>query len=525
MQWLHTWTGLVFGWIIFLVFFNGTAAYFRQEITTWMKPEIAAAIDPAKSVSGAVAFLKMKAPNAETWTISVPDNRYPGSDVTWQARPKPGEAPTEEEDDQRLPPDRRATIDANGRPLVIRDTEGGDYFFQFHYAFHYLPQFLGLLVVGMASLGLMVALTTGLIIHRRIFAEFFTFRPGQGVRSRLDAHTTFSVLALPFHLMITYSGVAILMFFFMPWAMFANYSNPLPYFEMIISRTHTAPASGHTAPLVSVNTVLSAAEVVWKGGRAERIRVTNPGNTNATITVDRHLNGLVAGPNANLTFNGVTGALVGPTSQTSAAATAIFSLHLAHFARPALRWLLFLCGATGTAMVASGLILWTAKRRRNLLDPEYSRRGFQIVETLNVAVLAGYPAATAALFWANRLLPLSIASRANVEILCAFGCWGLLLVWSAARPMRKARVEVLGVAALLFLLLPIVNAATSARGTLASLMRGDPLYSGFDFVSLVLGLLFATAAMLTRRRTYLPAPPALADPIAAIGPTILEGTE
>ncbi len=448
MQWLHTWTGLVAGWIIFLIFFNGSAAYFRQEITTWMKPELAAAIDSAKSVSGAVTFLKVKAPDAESWTISVPDDRYPVSDVTWKPKPKPGAVPVREDDDQQTPPDRRAIIDAAGQALATRDTEGGDYFFQFHFALHYLPLFLSTVLVTLASLGLMVALTTGIIIHRRFFAEFFTFRPRQGVRSWLDAHTTFAVLALPFHLMITYSGVAILMFFFMPWAVFATHSNPQAYFAKIFSGPTIPTAIGHAAPLVSVNTVMSAAEVIWKGGRAERIRITNPGDASATIILDRHINGLIAGPDASLTFNGVTGALIPPTSESNTANTtgaAIFNLHEAHFARPALRWLLFLSGAVGTTMVASGLILWTEKRRRKRLDPNYSRRGFQVVDTFNVAVIAGYPAATAALFWSNRLLPLSLASRGNDEILCAFGCWGLLLVWSALRSTRKAWVEVLGV--------------------------------------------------------------------------------
>jgi hypothetical protein len=55
-------------------------------------------------------------------------------------------------------------------------------------------------------------------------------------------------------------------------------------------------------------------------------------------------------------------------------------------------------------------------------------------------------------------------------------------------------------------------------------MRGDPLYIGFDLVSLALGLVFATAALLAGRRTSLPAPPAFADPILP-GQPILEGAE
>ena len=43
MAWLHTWSGLLVGWVLFLVFAAGTAAYWRPEITFWMKPEMHAA--------------------------------------------------------------------------------------------------------------------------------------------------------------------------------------------------------------------------------------------------------------------------------------------------------------------------------------------------------------------------------------------------------------------------------------------------------------------------------------------------
>ena len=37
---LHTWSGLLVGWILFAVFATGTAAYYREEISLWMKPEL-----------------------------------------------------------------------------------------------------------------------------------------------------------------------------------------------------------------------------------------------------------------------------------------------------------------------------------------------------------------------------------------------------------------------------------------------------------------------------------------------------
>ena len=40
MSWLHTWSGLIFGWALFAMFLTGTLAFFRPEITRWMQPEI-----------------------------------------------------------------------------------------------------------------------------------------------------------------------------------------------------------------------------------------------------------------------------------------------------------------------------------------------------------------------------------------------------------------------------------------------------------------------------------------------------
>ncbi|WP_228270098.1 phosphoenolpyruvate carboxylase, partial [Acinetobacter oleivorans] len=32
MAWLHSWTGLIFGWLIFAIFLMGSLSYYRHEI-------------------------------------------------------------------------------------------------------------------------------------------------------------------------------------------------------------------------------------------------------------------------------------------------------------------------------------------------------------------------------------------------------------------------------------------------------------------------------------------------------------
>jgi uncharacterized iron-regulated membrane protein len=40
MNWIHSWSGLLFGWLLFTVFLTGTLTIFDNEITYWMQPEL-----------------------------------------------------------------------------------------------------------------------------------------------------------------------------------------------------------------------------------------------------------------------------------------------------------------------------------------------------------------------------------------------------------------------------------------------------------------------------------------------------
>ena len=38
MAWLHTWSGLVVGWLLFVIFVGGTIACFDKELDDWAQP-------------------------------------------------------------------------------------------------------------------------------------------------------------------------------------------------------------------------------------------------------------------------------------------------------------------------------------------------------------------------------------------------------------------------------------------------------------------------------------------------------
>ena len=40
MAWLHTWGGLIVGWVLFAIFLGGTLACFDKELDYWMRPAL-----------------------------------------------------------------------------------------------------------------------------------------------------------------------------------------------------------------------------------------------------------------------------------------------------------------------------------------------------------------------------------------------------------------------------------------------------------------------------------------------------
>lgn len=490
---LHTWAGLLVCWLLLLMFTSGTASYFRDEINLWMKPELhGAAMQPAsvtRAGETAVQVLQRRAAQAKHWFITLPTARTPYSRATWSGP------------DGKL---HTALIDpATGAELPsARDTHAGAFLSRLHFDLYYVPPQTGRWIAGLCAMVLLVSLVSGVITHRRIFRDFFTFRPGKGARSWQDAHNAVGVFALPFHLMITYTGLVTLMFMYMPSAGQVVYKDDK---GALLSDIHPsvgkpAKAAGVHAPLAPVGPVLEQARRHWQGRAAGSISIANPNDAHARITVTRAAGGDLSNKQPAMQFDGASGAQLAASGDAASAALAthgvLYGLHIARFAEPLLRWLFFISGLAGTAMVATGALLWAAKRQRQ------SGAGARLVHGLNIGCIAGLPIAYGAYFWANRLLPQELAQRADRETAVFFAAWGaalLLAQWRQGRAMWRWQ---LACGALLLGGLPILNAVTTNTHALAVITRhAAPLsVAAFDMTVLALGALLAVAAVRLGRK-------------------------
>ena len=496
MAWLHTWAGLIFGWLLFAIFLTGTLAYFKDEISHWMQPEIPArSLSSAASLTLAQRYLEQHAAGASRWLIDLPDAREPGLSVRWQQAPaKPGTRGQFTE--KRLDPQTGAEVQG-------RDTRGGEFFYRFHFQLQ-MPYPWGRWLSTIAAMVMFVALISGIITHKKIFKDFFTFRPRKGQRSWLDGHNAVGVLVLPFHLMITYSSLVIFMSMVMPASILTAYKGDAEaFYDEVFPASNTPDMAGKPGQLAPLAPLLERASEQWSGGRTGSLTVNNPGDANASVILARDgADRVVHDFGSAVTFNGVTGQLLSATPKQAmpmVIAGSFYGLHMGHFAGPVLRWLYFMCGLAGTAMIGTGLVIWLGKRQLKHAKSGVMPFELRLVEVLNIASLSGLMVAVAVFFWANRLLPVAMAGRADWEVNSFFIVWGLSVLHAIVRRGRAAWVEQLALTALLFCALPLLNALTTPYHLGVTLMQGDWAMAGFDLTCLGSGLFFAWTAWKMQR--------------------------
>ncbi|QEI07122.1 PepSY domain-containing protein [Pigmentiphaga aceris] len=489
---VHTWTGLLVGWILFAMFLTGTVSFFRDELSQWMRPEVRTTtlVDAATAANRVGDTLQRIAPDSPAWYITFPDARANTAQVTWRG--------TKGFESGAFDP-------ATGQRLEARETRGAEFFYIFHFQLHYLPVIWGRIIAGICAMFMLIAIVTGVIVHKKIFVDFFTFRWGKGQRSWLDAHNVLSVFGLPFHLMITYTGLITLMALYVPWGIQAQYPTQADRArfnsEFSAFLNPTKPA-GEAAPLLPLATFVQAAEQHWKDGQAGRLQVINAGDKTARVVVVRRDSQRISNSPSYQIFDGVTGEVLKTVDGARPAAETrgvLYGLHIGRFADDTLRWLYFLCSLGGTAMVGTGLVMWTVKRRTKLPDPTRPHIGFRLVERLNIASIAGLSIAMAGMLWLNRLLPVGLAQRAEWEINGFFIIWGVTLLHAIARPAKRAWLEQLWAGVALLALLPVFNLIATSRGLINSVRDGDWVFAGVDLMLLALAALLAEIARRTAK--------------------------
>lgn len=479
MSWLHTWSGVVLGSIMFVIFFMGTLSIFAGETDQWFWPQARhAGPTPVVSLDRMLeAALAVSGDHPDFINLIAPTNRAP---VPWVIV-SPKEGPTWIYHIDPNTYEMRGAIDSAGVS-------------QFLYPMHYRLQLpYGRWIVGFVSMFMVISLISGIIIHKKIFADFFTFRRDKKMpRRSLDLHNLTAVIAMPFHLMITVTGILIFSSLYLQPALHAIYPGTQAGRAELTSDAQgftQRPPSGEThLRISSIDAMRTRAERYWHGQPLASAFIVNPHDADGYVSMSMLGTEQVQDHRMAVHFDVNSGATLAEPEVSFAynIQTFIVGMHEIHFDHQLLRWLYFLGGVAGSVMIATGYIYWLETRR--LKHSREGGSGLNVVEALTIWGVMGLLTATAAFFVVNQLLPRGAWSFLGVSRIF----WEVIvfyIVWFAAIPhgalrKRKAWFDQSLILAGLCSIAPVLNWTVTGDHLLRTIVTGQWAIAGVDLMLL-----------------------------------------
>lgn len=485
MAWLHTHIGLYFGWFMFIIFLMGSLSYYKNEINIWAEPQIAHyQTEQTTAIKSAYQYLQENGENAKEWHIKLAQPQVqPANLVYWFN--------DEEYNKSTLHPETGEDI------LLDNEFALGDFFYQFHFQLYGLPIKATQLWISFVAFILLLTLISGIITHKKILTDFFTLRTFKSQRTWLDIHNLTAVSALPFFIIMCFTGLAILFYVYFPQSIQHFYPKSTDYFREIREHTSTLNVQNpQPAQMQELDIFLQHVQQHWGDAPIARISVIAPQQSHAVIRFEQRKDHTLTLNPARLEFNAITGELLensrnrSPLAQINAG---IYALHLAPFSSSLLRLCLFISGLLGCMMIGAGLLLWSIKRQIKYQQQNETLGQF-FVDRFNTATLVGLPMAVIASFYAVRLDAIIRAVGLNDFfgfnfITCFLFLWLFSFVISLLTPKIRLWGSQLIVLSILCLTLPMVNLIYLIQQDIVNSIHQYWLFLRIDIWMILLGIL------------------------------------
>jgi uncharacterized iron-regulated membrane protein len=542
MTWLHTWFGLALGYVLMVCFFFGSLSVFDREIDRWAIPEtrfepqampsfdklllpilaqvqpdadhyeadIRRLMDPAALAKNGLPARESLKP-VEYWAYTT--HRDPvlrmGGDF---------DVPNPKDPDAHNHVHGSVTIDPRSGTVLPAERFhkiGSEFFYPMHYSLHLHWKDLGYWIVGLAALVMCAALVSGVVMHRKIFREFFTFRPKKHTqRSALDLHNMTGVVALPFHFFFAFTGLVIFAGIYLPIG--DTMLRPLHHAQEAAEAARTGlphKPAGVAAPLASVDAMVAEAKNRWAArgipGEVGYLQMHHLNDANGYVSIYRAGSDRVALVGEGIHFKASSGAVLREDPPRSAVGTVnefLTGLHLQHFEHWLLRWLYVLGGLAGCVCIATGFVFFVEKRKKK--HAEAGAGGSRVVDALAVTTVTGMLIAAIGMLVLNRVLPESLPKRGDWE---EYGFWAIWLIATAhafwrTKPVLKAKLapawrEQCWAVAALAVLAVLMNWATTGDHLLQTVLTHTywPV-AGVDLSLLAVAAIAVLAARRLRER-------------------------
>lgn len=498
---IHSWVGLVTGILLFVIAFTGAVSVFaRPELKIWANPEIRSPIKvDHQKVEQLIAEYAPQVPKAyrEEIMIFLPRTRaFADLNIVFEAHSDEGGAKGVLYAFSPVTYELKYRTEGSIEQLFAeRPTDMADFIADFHADLH-LGRPIGLLLTGILGLTLMASIVTGIIIHRKILAQLFTFRPSKSFSLMLnDGHKVFGVWGVAFHSVIAFTGafLGLATVLLVPAAAFVSFGGD----QDKLIETFTAmpePVLTQQHYPTQIGTALDNAMNYQKDSQVVSATVMAYDDKNAVIYVSTmggpQISSLIHSFDSSGELQNSYGALSRIEGFSGKILDLLFPLHFGNFGGLLVKFIWAILGLTTALLPLTGLMLWL-ERGMNSANPKFSLQTYHRFNRLVMGSCGGVVLATVLLFPAQLILAkvLDSAHLGSPVGWVFFVSWALSIAWTMLMPdVKKATRQLLYAIAISLVLIMPLNILLTGSHVFSVFSQQHYVSVAIDLLTFAMGL-------------------------------------
>jgi uncharacterized iron-regulated membrane protein len=505
----HTVSGITISVILYIIFFAGAFALFKDEITAWEKGS-SLQLEQAKNL------------DIDRLIKSIEDNDHElyGRDIRIRY-PDPKQEITVSllaSQDTSVVEEARQFDFFNIHALDYTKSEYYDFysFGELIYRLHFFNQIpvVGIYIAGFTAMFLLFAIITGILIHwKKIVTNFYQFRPTKKWKTIwTDAHTALGVIGLPFQIVyaITSAFLCLSIFVLLPANFFVDGDRDRLINEILPANKTYELSERSTEKMPPLNDYLFKALNEWEDFIPAMIWVRNYGASNMKLQIEGSLHSSKSFVSTGrIIYDVYSGEEIEKINPHAPNFTENFysltqRLHYANFGGLLLKIVYFLMALVTCFVIISGVLIWLeARDKKNISDKQ--RRFNKNVGYYYVSIcMTMFPVTALTLFISKCLGQGEL--RKTILYAVFFGCWSIMSTYF----IRKKDNYLTNRATLLLggcisLLIPVVNGVITRNWFWNNLLSKQYELLVVDMIWICLGIIaLATCSSMKQRADATP---------------------
>lgn len=463
----HTVSGIVISVALYVIFFAGAFALFKQEIAVWEagKP---LSHTQRENIDYDGVFQKLDAKyellgrdlqiNFGQHTDKITVYMFPSQDSLANAIGKQSQYTI-------------VDINTKEEQSYSEDYSLGEFLYRLHF-FAQLPT-IGMYLAGFVSLFFLFAIVTGVIVHwRKMVSNFFAFNP-KGALKRLwtEAHTALGVIGLPFQFVFAvtgaYFGLSILVL--LP-ANFLYNGNQQKLLEDLRPERATFQWIAPSADAIpSFNAVVKQTTIHWNNFSPTRAFIRNYGGENMKYVIQGEIDGkreFIS--NSWLIYDAHTGKIEASKSPFDSVYSddiqyLMTKLHFANFGGIPIKLLYFILAFITCFVIMTGVLIWIEARNKKSMTLK-QRLYTAKIGHIYLAICLSIMPVTALSFIFVKICHGTFTNKMNAIYLFYFTVWLLFIVFFRyKRDNYFTHKTSLLLTAILGFVIPIINGFVSGN--------------------------------------------------------------